>query len=160
MVATEKHPHPYAAVDITGLDTAFPELLALAKQSGLNRTNAVAREKRLFRFGLLAGQAEWELARRALEAMLAEKVLDGPQALRAAQETAIVRGLPACAALLPVLSAHGLSGPQSVHEALTAVRAYSLRQTPTRDACGHALTEREVFALGLGITWGARCYDT
>jgi|GEM_PF-3907003 len=161
MAAELKPEHPFAAVDLKGMDQGFPALLARA--AGADRSgregrstagNLSARERRLFRFGLLAGLGEWALAAEAMASLLAEGLLTGPEVERAAAEAALVKGWPACVHLKPGLEDLGLLGPADVAGALAAIEA-SNRANPEG-----GLSEREVFSLGLGLTWGARCWDT
>ncbi|MDA8335522.1 MAG: hypothetical protein M0Z41_11140 [Peptococcaceae bacterium] len=118
-------------------------MLDSSRKSGLT-----ARERPLLRFGLLTGLADWEQAGEVLVSLLDKGLLTGPEVERAAAESAMVKGFPACRHLAPVLAARDLRPPADVSQAVEAVQQES------------SLSEREVFALGLGITWGARCWDT
>jgi hypothetical protein len=156
MTAPAKTGHPFANVDLPRLDRDFAGLLAHAAKPGHDpaagpapRPGLSAREKGLFRVGLLAGHRDWGLAAEALGDLLAQGRLTKAEAERAVTEAAVVKGWAVCRHLGPALSGHGLRVPASVGEAVAG-----------RSASSPGLTEREIFALGLGLSWGAKCWDT
>lgn len=158
------HEHPYAAIDLPQLDRGFLSLLAYAAEGGRDRHEGTGQglrigEKLLFRFGIFVGQAEWELASQTVDSLIQNSVLSGAEVECAAAEAVMIKGVSACVHLGPALQAHGLRGPASVAEGVE--RAQAVAGIPTTSGSGESgLTEREVFALGLGVTWGARCWDT
>lgn len=159
--------HPYCSVDLAKLDAALPSLLAYAAKPGLTITEQLAgceglsrREKWLFRLGLLIGHEDWSLAREVVDAMLQGRLLTGSEVERVAAEVVLVEGWLACYHLLPLLRARGLSSPASVAEAAERTRAAPAITLADRAAGVQGLSERELFALGLGLTWGAKCWDT
>lgn len=141
--------HPFARVDIAALDDAFPDLLAQAGQEG-DMGGLTRRERLVFRFGLMVGHGEWDMARQALAA---SGGLPAGAAVRAFAEAAVVLGRPVVDHLGPSLRDLGLGVPPSLPEALAASRS-AIRNGPDD------LSLREAYALGLGVTWGARCWDT
>ncbi len=154
--------HPFAGVDIAGLDQGHAALLAgavgllpdAAPSQGLE-----PRERWLFRLGALAGKGEWSLALDLLDAALTSGILDPGQALRAAQEAVHVLGWPTLARLGPFLSDRGLAPVQDLSDPAAALLGWT-GLNPVHGQTGRTLTEREVFAEGLGLTWGARCWET
>ncbi len=149
-----KPQHPYANVDLTRLDNEFPLLVEQATREDIAPKEDMAaagrltrREKRLFQFGMMVGHSEWDLAAGFIEELRSEKM-----AGQAFLEAASIRGSLVLGRLGPAFKTHGLPVPANMPEVIKAVRAPA--GTPSR------LTERESFALGLGITWGAKCWDT
>ncbi len=165
-MATQENPqHPYAGVDLAGMDAGLPSLLAQVSGESLDGSpvperNLSARESLLFRFGLLVGLAEWDLAGETLGTLLDTGLLTGPEMERAAAEAGLVRGLPACRHLQAPFEARGLHAPSSVAEAERLCRAAPGLSSAEGATTSVGLTVREVSVLGLGITWGARCWDT
>lgn len=167
MITPHGPTHPFAGIDLAGLDAAFPTLLAQAAAADALPADGSrageglsARERRLFRFGILVGLGEWGLAREAMVSLLDTRLLPGPALEHALAEAAVVKGWPVCVHLEPAMSSRGLHGPASVADALARVSAAGpAPSVPGATPVGR-LTDREVFALGLGITWGARCWDT
>jgi hypothetical protein len=159
--------NPYASIDLKRLDKDFAALLrysAASEQPDAAKARSgeglTGRERRLFRFGILVGLGEWEIAQSVLFALIDDGLLANADAERAVSEAARIKGLPVCVHLVPQLAARGLQGPGSVAEAVAAINA-SQASYPNRDEDFDAgLTERETFVLGLGVTWGARCWDT
>jgi hypothetical protein len=159
--------YPYAHVDLAQMDHNFPALLAHAveleqgeRNTGANGPGLSVRETRLFRVGLLVGLGEWDLARGGVDALLDDGILNGAEMSLMAAEAVHVKGWTACMHLGPVLAARGLRAPGSVAEAVEVVeQTNSLAAGEGPSSCA-GLTGREIFALGLGITWGARCWDT
>jgi hypothetical protein len=166
MTSPQGSAHPFAGIDLAGLDAAFPTLLAQAAADALPPDGSPvgeglsARERRLFRFGILVGLGEWGLAQESMVSLLDTHLLPGPALEHALAEAAVVKGWPVCVHLGPTLSSRGLYGPASVAEALARVSAAGPAPSPPGATPAGELTDREVFALGLGITWGARCWDT
>jgi hypothetical protein len=159
--------NPYSGVDIVGLDASFLSLVERSSRSGdeapgepPSRAVLSIRERRLFRFGILVGLGEWDLASDTICSFFSERLLTGPDLEQAVAESAIIKGWPVCAHLGRPMKAVGLGGPASVAEALRAVRGSSDATSSLGSMPAGKLTEREIFALGLGITWGARCWDT
>ena len=155
--------HPYSTIDIPRLDRGFLALLAYAAENGRDRHEASGQglrigEKGLFRFGIFVGESEWELAGQVLDSLIRDGVLSGPETERAVAEAVMIKGMSACVHLEPVLRANGLRGPGSVAAAVE--QAQAARGAPASGSGESVLTEREIFALGLGVTWGARCWDT
>lgn len=160
MTTGSRFEHPFEGVDVAKLDENFPSILAQATGSGSDEreekkrgeAGLTKREKEIFRLGVLTELGEWDLAGRAIVSLMEAKMITGPEAERAAAEAVFVRGLPALVHLGPVLRACGLHNPSNVAEAIDAVLAIPVANM--------RLTQREIFALGLGLTWGARCWDT
>jgi len=164
----EKEPgHPFYGVDVARLDADLPALLAYASEQGLSleeqlagREGLTARERRLFRLGVLVGLGEWNLVSEAVGSLVDEGTLTDSEAERALAEAGMVKGWLACVYLRPALEQRGLNAPASVAEAVAVARATPVVAPAARAAGATGLTERELFALGLGIAWGARCWDT
>ncbi len=159
--------HPYAGVDIARLDTNFISLLEYAARPDYRGEEKDApgqrlslREQQLFRFGVFAGLAEWTSASDLMGSLVGDGIISRTEAERALLELALVKGLPACGRLQPSLNSLGLHVPADVMEAAKAVQALRDASPVSPTSSDPGLTEREVFALGLGITWGARCWDT
>ncbi len=152
MAGEIKQQHPYEGVDLLQLDEKFLSLLTIAAGPGRSAGEGLTnREKVLFRFGLLTARGEWELAYGAIRDGLDRGIVTVPDADRAMVEAVYVDGLPVSTHLGPKLSECGVRVPADVMEAAKAFRA----GTPNAH-----LTEREIAALGLGLAWGARCWDT
>lgn len=149
-----KAQHPYANVDLSRLDNEFLFRVEQGTREDVVPEEDVAaagrltrREKRLFQFGMMVGHSEWELAAGFIEELQSEKI-----AGQAFLEAAFISGSLVLSRLGPAFKTHGIPVPANMPEVIKAVRSPS--GTPSR------LTERESFALGLGITWGAKCWDT
>lgn len=144
--------HPFERVDIAGLDADYAGLLARAAELDTDRDGGLTRaEALLFRAGLLAGEAQWALAGRELAA--GAEILTAAQLGHALAETALIRGAPALEELGPRLAEFlDISPPTDLPGALALA---------AEATCGgRALDERQAFALGLGVSWGARCWET
>lgn len=159
--------HPYEEVDIARLDSSFASLLAYAARPDERNPEGSApaealtpRERQLFRFGMFVGLGEWGMAGETICSMVNESTLSGSEAEHALIESTLVKGLMVSIHLRAHLAARGLSVPV---DTLGAVKAFEAsRETGPKSETGSEpqLNEREVFALGLGITWGSRCWDT
>jgi hypothetical protein len=154
--------HPFADVDLTALDVAFPALLAHSDAHPPSHDGRILsdRERHLLRFGLQLGAGEWVLAADTLMGTLDAGLLTTTNVEEAVAEAAVVRGVPVCVHLGPILAGRGLHGPGSVADAVAVRRAAPIAAPPLATSSPARLTDRELFALGLGITWGARCWDT
>ncbi|MBF0530244.1 MAG: hypothetical protein HQK55_13425 [Deltaproteobacteria bacterium] len=159
--------HPYVGVNISQLDQDFFSLLVHADGMHLDKgkehvpgEGLSARETRLFQFGVLVGQGDWPLARQVIGSAIDEGLVTGPEAERAVNESVLIKGGPACFHLTPALTERGLHGPASILEAVTSIKALN-ELTPTSESVPEKrLSERETFALGLGVSLGARCWDS
>jgi hypothetical protein len=152
-------PSPFASVDLSALDAAFPSLLAHAGAPPASGGLSV-RERSLFRFGLRLGAGEWALAAETLLEIVNAGLMPPAALEQAVAEAIVVRGLPVCVHLGPFMVAHGLRAPHAVAEAVGLRRAPSTAAPPPAASSAAELTERDLCALGLSITWGARCWDT
>ena len=159
--------HPYEGIDLVRLDEMYPSLLERGADFDAGRKEVPAqgmglctREKLLFRFGILSGLGEWEIAGGMLSSALESGLMSGREVERAAAECAYVMGMRASFHLGPILSSFGLHGTASPMEVLEMVRSLGDSANAGERMPSGGLDERELFALGLGVTWGAGCWDT
>lgn len=153
--------YPFASIDLQGLDAGFGTLLERAEALdssdrpapvGVEKDGLSPLEASLFRLGAYVGLAEWEFARSEMSRSVDSRLLSRSGLERAVSECVVVMGETARLHLREVLESWRVEGPANVRVALEKSR------NPGPD--GHGLTDREVFALGLGIACGARCWDT
>jgi hypothetical protein len=154
MKTEPKLPHPFENVDLARLDNEFPMLLEQASREDIALKEDVGdagqltrRERRLFQFGMMVGHSEWELAAGFIEGLRSENM-----AVQAFLEAALIRGNLVLTRLGPAFKASGFLVPANMPEVI------KILQAPSGTSSG--LSNRESFALGLGITWGAKCWDT
>jgi hypothetical protein len=166
-VTEQQNKHPYAGVDIAGLDDNLVSLLEYAARPDdtAEKGNAPGqglshRERGLFRFGMFAGLGEWDLARDAIGSLLKDRAVSSTEAERALVEATLVKGVTVSIHLRAPLVSLGVGAPADTLEAAKAVKAERKAGSKTQATPGAGLTERDLFALGLGITWGVRCWDT
>jgi hypothetical protein len=118
MATGDELEHPYSAIDVAQLDHDYLSLLARAEAPAANGAGAWGqglsdREKRLFRFGVLVGQGEWELLDEAVGRLVGECKMGGPELERVAAEAGMAnfaRVLVRCDAIadpLPVCPIDG-----------------------------------------------------
>lgn len=144
---------PFANIDLDRLYYDFPSLLQYTASMDARGDGLVVvgqgltiRERRIFRFGLLTGLGEWGAAVEMLHSLANDELLTGSELERAVSEAGQVLGLPACLHLRSALVTLKLRGPVDVAEAVQMA-----------STIGYAgLSDRELFALGLGITWGGQ----
>lgn len=147
-VLEERPAPPFSRVDMAALDREYAGLVAHASQvTGYGGTLSPL-ERRLYGWGILAGEGQ-ELAARELEALVDRAGLSLDKARHALLDCARIRGQAMLSLFRPVLEARGVTAPTTLSDVLTAM-----------DAQPSALSVREAFALELGLSWGARCWDT
>lgn len=163
----EQHRHPFAAVDLARLDKGFAFLLAHAARSGKDESKTDARgegltyrERRLFHFGMFVGLGEWSMAGDTIGSLVDGGVITSSEAERALMESVLVKGLPVSVHLTATLAGRRLNVPANTMQAVSAVEASKEETGKSATGSEPKLSEREVFALGLGIAWGTRCWDT
>jgi hypothetical protein len=141
-------PHPFAKVDLAHLGEKFLGLVEQARAQEESGANALTkRERQLCQFGLLVGHGEWDLARDCLK-----EFQNAGMAQQAFIEAAHIRGSLVLSRLGLSLDQQGLEVPSDMPEVVKTIKRYL-------HGAGN-LTVRESFALGLGLTWGAGCWNT
>ena len=143
--------NPYRNVDLNKMDSSFRSLVASSYNgAGGGETPLSQAERATFRVGLLLGGKAWDSADREIKDALARGRLTRDDLGRILEHDLVLMGASVEEHLQRLGGVHGVALP-SMHEAVTAW---------AETAHGDMDRARFQFVLGLGITWGAGCWDS